>query len=161
MLPVVLHNCFLWGIQTYQRASKHMGASKHTGDHPNIWGASKHIVGILMYEGIWTPTWSDKACFLCVVYVQQLSEHHQNIQGASEHRRASKYMGQSKHTGGCLNILGCPNIQEASKHTGGIQTYVGCLNIWKASKYLGCPNIQGAFLHVFLSHKVAFATSTI
>ena len=27
------------------------------------------------------------------------------------------------------------------------------------SKHMGCPNIQGAFLHAFLSHKAGFSTS--
>ena len=65
------------GVQTY-RASKHMGTSKHMG-------ASKCM------GGMWTPPLCDKACFLCVVYVQQTSKHHPNIWG-------------------CPNIWECPHI---------------------------------------------------
>ena len=39
------------------------GASKHTGDHPNIWG-HPNILGHPNVWGIWTPPYSDKACFL-------------------------------------------------------------------------------------------------
>ena len=65
-----------------------------------------------MYWDIWTPPESDKACFLCVVYVQGASKHHQNIQGSSKHVGVSKHMRVSKHIG-------------QSKHMQGIQTYGG------------------------------------
>ena len=45
-----------------------------------------------------------------------------------------------------------PNIWGIQTY-GGIQTYAEHSNIW------GCPNIQGEFLHAFLSHEVGFATS--
>ena len=48
---------------------------------------------------------------------------------------------------------GHPNISGGVQTCGAIQTYAGHPNI------RGCPNIQGAFLHAFLSHKVGFATS--
>ena len=50
------------GIQTYRR-----DVQIYRG-HPNIWGSQ-------MYGGIWTPPYSDKACFLWVVYVQGTSKH--------------------------------------------------------------------------------------
>ena len=109
------------GIQTY-RVYKHVGdiqtyrgPSKHMWGCPNVWGPSEctggiqtyrghsNIWGIQMYWGIWTPHYSDKAWFLCVVYVHGASKHHQNIQGASKnvgmskHMVASKLMGTSKH----------------------------------------------------------------
>ena len=73
-------------FQTYKGASKYMG-------HLNM-GESKCM------EGIWRPHQSDKACFLCVVYVQQASKHLPNIQGHPNIWRACKHMGLSKHTGG-------------------------------------------------------------
>ena len=51
----------------------------------------------------------------------------------------------------CCVCMGHPNIiktcRGSSKHMLGV------------SKHMGCPNIQGAFLHAFLSCKVGFATS--
>ena len=101
----------IWGHQNIQGPSKHcsrlksvassdthMGATKHTGGHPNIqWGiqiygwcpniwASKHMGGV--------QTWG-----------------HANIQGMSKH-------------GGIQTYRGCPNLG-ASKHKGCIHTYGG------------------------------------
>ena len=133
-----------WGHPNIQGVSKHMGASKHTGGHPNIWWylniqeASKHggiqtYGGSQMYGGIWTPLMSDKACFLCVVYVQGASKHHSNIWGASKHM-------------GCPN-LGHPNIQRVCKHTGasklrGPSKHM-VASLQEASKYREHPNIWG------------------
>ena len=48
-----------------------------------------------------------------------------------------------------------------SKHIGGIQTY-GDIQAYMGHPNIGeCPNIQGAFLHAFLSHEAGFATSTV
>ena len=94
-----------------------------------------------MYRGIGTPLSLTKhAFFLLCMY--GASKYHQNIQGASKH------MGVSKHTGGIQTYVG--GVQTY----GDIQTYAGHPNI---SEF---PNIQGAFLHAFLSHKVGFATSS-
>ena len=56
------------GIQTYRGASKYMRGIQTYG-------------GIQMYGDIWTPPQSDKACFICVVYVQQTSKHLPNMWG--------------------------------------------------------------------------------
>ena len=53
------------GIQTYRGPCKHKGHQNMQG-YPNVWG-------------IWTPLKCDKACFLCVVYVQGASKHLSNI----------------------------------------------------------------------------------
>ena len=130
--------------------------------HPNIWIVSKYMVvskhtgdiqtygGIQMYRWTWTPPQSDKACFICVVYVQWASKHLLSIHGGIQTYRGIQtywgiqtYRGLSKHMGhpniwGCPNIWGNPNIQRASKHMGGVQTYGGI------KTYKGHPNIQGA-----------------
>ena len=83
------HHTNIWGCPSIQEASKHrgapkymgvckhkgrhMGASKDTGSHPNIWGI-KHTGGIQtygsiqMYGGIWTPLSLTKHAFfvLCI-----------------------------------------------------------------------------------------------
>ena len=105
---------------------------------------------------IWTPPQSDKACFLCVVYVQQSPKHHPNIHGDFQtYGRVHTYLGGipnigvPKHTGKYPNIWGHPNIQEgvqtwvASKHTGGYQTYREHPNLLGVSKHMGLPNIWG------------------
>ena len=127
-----------------------------------------------MYGGIWTSPQSDKACFLCVLYVQQASKHLPNIQGGSKH------MGVSKHTGEYPNIWGHPNIHEA------VKTYIGCQNIWRhpnilvgiqtywniqaygaskhrggPSKYMGHPNIQGASKHMGASKCVGYIDTSL
>ena len=75
-----------------------MGISKHTGEHLNICGGVQTYGGHPNKQG-GTQTYGaskcmgayghplslDKACFLCVVYVQGANKHHQNIQGASKH----------------------------------------------------------------------------
>ena len=62
------------GIQRYERHPNIWGMSKHTG-------ASKHIGASKCMGCIWTPPQSDKACFLCVVYVQLASKHLPDIHG--------------------------------------------------------------------------------
>ena len=88
-------------IQTYRGASKHIGVSKHTG-------GIQTYGDIQMYGGIWTPPWSDKTCFHCVVYVQQTSRHHPNMQGDTQ--------GVSKQ------YRGHPNIWEHSNVWGHMNT---------------------------------------
>ena len=104
-------------------------------------GASKCMAGI------WTPPQSDKACFLCVVYVQQASKHlpyiwgHPNIWECPHIFRGHQNIGVPKHTGEYPNIWGiqtcrgCPNM-------GGIQTYSGL------SKHMRHPNILGVSKHM-------------
>ena len=110
-------------------ATKCMGASKGMMDiqtyrgcpniqrHPNVWC-------------IRTPPQSDKAHFLCVVYVQQASKHLPNIhEGIQTYGCVHTYSGASKHRGvqtyreypnmwGCPKNMGHPNICRASKHMG-------------------------------------------
>ena len=141
------------------------GASKYNEGASKHIGGSKHTEGIQMCGGIWTPPQSDKACFICVVYVQQTSKHLPGTYGGIQtYRRVSKHgghpniQGLSKHMGVIKtyrwvhpNKWGHPNILEGvqtyagietyrglSKHKGGIQTYRGCIQING-----GHPNILG------------------
>ena len=78
----------------------------------------------------------------------------------------------------CLNVplyvsmpsicLAAPCMSGCCQMYGVIQRYEGHPNIWGVSKHTGkhpniwgCPNIQGAFLHAFLSCKAGFATRYI
>ena len=165
--------CFLCVVHV-QGASKHMRVSKHTGrhmGHPNIWGHPNIQRGIQMYGGIWTPPYSDKACFLCVVYVQGASKHmgHPYVWKPLEYAWTLPYVWmppvhtQHKesmlcHTKGvhmphtfgypiCLDTP-CwaskhhPNMG-VSKHTGVIQTYGDIQTYRGAFKHMGYPNIWG------------------
>ena len=85
--------------QNMQEASKHMGAFKHTGGHPDIQGVSKHM-GASKYKG---P-----------------SKHMRGIQ---------TYRGCFQRYGGIQTYRELSKHMEASKHTGGIQTYRECTNV--------------------------------
>ena len=152
----------MWVVSKYMGHQNIQGASKHTGSHPNIWrhpnipwvhpniqGASKHMGAYKCIGSIWTPPWCDKACFLCVVYVQQASKHHPNIQGAIQTyggypniQGASKCIGAYGHTLSLTNhaffvlcmYRGHPNI---------IKTYRGHPNIYRASKHMGVSKHTG------------------
>ena len=147
------------GIQTYQGHPNIQAAIKTYGciqtyggiqaykGHPNIQGASK-CMGAYGH-----PLSLTKYAFFVLYMYSRYPNIIQTYMGASKH------MGDIQHTGGIQTYGGHPNIQGASKYMGavqtygGIQTYAGHSNIW------GCPNIQGAFLHAFLSHKAGFGTS--
>ena len=111
------------GIQIYRGLSNHMEHQNIQGVHHNKQGTSKHIGGvqtyggIQMYGGIWIPPQSDKACFICVVYVQQASKHLTNIW---------------RHP----NIWECPHIKGTLKHRG-VQTYGGIQTYRRVSKHTG------------------------
>ena len=93
-----------------------------------------------MYGGIWTLPSSDKACFLCVVYVQGASKHmgHPNIQ------TIQIYRGPSQHIGGI-------QIYEGIQTYGGTQMYGAYGHSLSLTKhaffvlcmYRGHPNIWG------------------
>ena len=105
-------------------AAKCMGASKGMRDIQTYGGIQtyrgiKTYGGIQMYGVHMDTSQSDKVFFLCIVYVQQTSKHHLNIQGASKH-------------------------MAVSKHTGGIQTYAVHPSIWSVQTYRG--TILHAFL---------------
>ena len=126
------------GIQPYRGVSKHrgiqtyigypniwgeanMGVSKHTGGHPNIWGASKHTGGVQTYGAS-----------------KHIGGHpniwgHSNIcGGASKHMVASKHTGAWKHmeVSKCMGAYGHPLVWQSMLSlccvcTEGIQTYEG------------------------------------
>ena len=78
----------IWGHTNILGVSKHMGASKHAG-------------GVQRYSGHTdTPPKSDKACFLCVVYVQ----------GAYKHMGAYKHIGGVQTYGGIKTCRGCTKV---------------------------------------------------
>ena len=114
MLPNLWWQPKVWGT------SKHMWVSKHTG-------ASKHG-GIQIYGGIWTPPQSDKAYFLCVVYVQQASKHLPNIWGHPNIQGGIQTWGASKHTGDYPSIWGHPNVWG----------HMDTLSVWQSMFSLCC-----------------------
>ena len=157
MLPAVLH---IWGqasiqggIQTYSRASKHMGASKYMGGvqtyggiqtygwcpnmggiqtyrmHPHIWG----------HPNVWghmdTPlVWHSMLSVFCMY------RGHPNI--THTYSRVFKHMGVSTHTGASKH-MGAPNIQ-------------GGLKIWGIQSYRGASKCMGEYGHSLSVTKQAF-----
>ena len=89
--PVCLDTPEMYGgIQRYEGHPNIWVVCKYRG-YPTIQGHTKHMGASKCIEGILTPPQSDKACFLCVVYVQWASKHLLNIQGG-------------------IQTYGCPNI---------------------------------------------------
>ena len=127
-------------IQTYRQPSKHMGASKHTGSHPNIWGH-------LNIQGVHPNIWASKHTGGCPNMGG--SKHrggYPNIQGVHPNKwGASKHMGGAQTYGGIKSYKLHPNIWRVSKHTGSHPNIWGHLNIqWVHPNIWGHPNIQGA-----------------
>ena len=125
---VWLPHLYVWMLSKCMVASKDMRDIQTYGGCPNIQG-HLNIWGIQMYGCIWTPAQSDKACFLCVVYVQQASKISSKHMGASRHIQGHPNIGVPKHTGEYPN-MGHPDIQEGVQRWGhpniwGIQTYRG------------------------------------
>ena len=128
---------YVWMLSIYLAAPLYVWMLPNLWWHPKVWGTSKHMGGvqtyrgiytyggIQIYGGIWTPPQFDKACFLCVLYVQQA------YGGIQTYGGASKYMGVSTH------------IQGASKHTGA-QTYRGYPTKW------GLPLVEIITIHVYV-----------
>ena len=132
-----------WGIQTYRRCIQIYGGvqtyetSKHR-ECPNVQGGIQTYGGIQLYGGIWTAPQSDKACLLCVAYVQQASKHVPNIWG-HPNIWGCPHLGASKHTGENLNIWGiqtCRSIQ-----TWGHPNIQGIIQTYGASKHTGDASI--------------------
>ena len=132
-------------IQTY-------GGCPNIQRHLNIWGHPNKW-GHPNIRGHMNTPQSDKACFLCFIYVQQVSKHLQNIWGAfklmdlSTHIQGASKHGVPKHTGEYPNIWGHPNIQEGVQ-TWGTQTYGGLSKHMWASKYMGASKHMGVSTHI-------------
>ena len=58
------------GIQKYWGHPNILGDIQTYRGHPNIQGSIQTYGDSQMYGGTWTPLYSDKVCFLCVVYVK-------------------------------------------------------------------------------------------
>ena len=71
---------YVWMLPNVWWDPKLRGTSKH-GRCPRHTGASKHG-GIQIYGGHMNTPQSDRACFPCIVYVQQASKHLLNIHGS-------------------------------------------------------------------------------
>ena len=158
------------GVSKHMGPSKHMGASKHMETFKHTGGASKHTGGIQKYGGHMDTPLSDKARFICVVYVQGYPNvwGHMDTPSLIKHAFFVLCMYRAiqtspKHRG--HPNRGCPNIQGgiwwASKDTGshpnmrGIQTY-GASNIQGASKHMGASKCLGAYGHPLSLTKHAF-----
>ena len=109
---------------------------------PNIQGASKHKRGIQNVVGV------------------------QTYGGIKTYSRCIQTYGASK----CMGTYGHPLVSQSmlslccvcTGHPNIIKTYRGSSkHMLGVSKQMGCPNIQGAFLHAFLSHKAGFATGAL
>ena len=143
-------------IKNIQGVSKHMGCpspweiSKHTGGiqtyvvYPNIWGISKHTGAskhMWWVSNIWRP-----------------SEHTGGVQtyrGLQMYGAYGHPLSLIKHTFFVLSMYRRhPNIIKTYR---GHPKYVERCQTYGASKHMGCPNIQGAFLHAFLFHKAGLS----
>ena len=137
------------GIQTYSGCIQKYWAIQTNGGVQTWRGTSKHVGGFQTYRG------------------------HPNIKGASKMWVVSKNMGASKHTVGASKHMGpyghplvCQSMLSlccvCMGHPNIIKTYRGSSkHMLGVSKHMGCLNIQGAFLHAFLSCEAGFATSII
>ena len=75
-IPMFGHLLYVWmpsicmGAPSMFRCCQIYGGIQRYEGHPNIWGVSKHTGASKYMACIWTLPQSDKACFLCVIYVQ-------------------------------------------------------------------------------------------
>ena len=157
-----------------------MAESKHIGGHPNIWGhpniqwvhpkilANPNKWGCPNMEG-------DIQTYRGFPNIQGTSKHKRGIQnvvgvqtygGIKTYSKCIQTYGASK----CMGTYGHPLVSQSMLslccvcmgHPNIIKTYRGSSkHMLGVSKQMGCPNIQGAFLHAFLPHKVGFATSIV
>ena len=176
--PNIWGHPYILGPQTWMGISKHMAESKHIGGHPKIWGHPNiqwvHPK-ILGHPNKWGCPNMEGDIQTCRGFP--------NIQGASKHKRGIQNVGGVQTYGGiktysrciqtygpskCMGTYGHPLVSQSmlslccvcTGHPNIIKTYKGSSkHMLGVSKQMGCPNIQGAFLHAFLSREAGFATS--
>ena len=140
-------------MQTYRGVSKHMGAFKQPRGHPNVWGHmdtplvwhSMLSMCCVCTGGMQTSpkntaglsnTWGASKHMGCPnMRVIQTYRDHPNVWGHMDTPLVLQSMlsmccvctgaiqTSPKHTAGCSNIWGCPNMRV-------IQTYMGHPNVW-------------------------------